>query len=49
MAIGALLDPFGIYAFFEQTQYWTPFQKIFNLFLFQGILCGIELFGVYYQ
>ncbi|WP_299118276.1 M1 family aminopeptidase [uncultured Tenacibaculum sp.] len=27
MAVGALVDPFGIYAFFEQTQYWTPFQK----------------------
>ncbi|MDF1864661.1 MAG: M1 family aminopeptidase [Saprospiraceae bacterium] len=27
MVIAALADPFGISAFFEQTQYWTPFQK----------------------
>ncbi|MBG7631308.1 MAG: ABC transporter permease, partial [Bacteroidetes bacterium] len=27
MAMAAIADPFGIAAFFEQTQYWTPFQK----------------------
>ncbi|MGI9531255.1 M1 family aminopeptidase [Lutimonas sp.] len=27
MAIAAIADPFGIAAFYEQTQYWTPFQK----------------------
>lgn len=27
MVIAALADPFGISAFFEQTRYWTPFQK----------------------
>ncbi|MCG8331048.1 MAG: hypothetical protein MI974_25370 [Chitinophagales bacterium] len=27
MAWAALLDPFGLAAFFEQTQFWTPFEK----------------------
>ncbi|WP_020529066.1 M1 family aminopeptidase [Flexithrix dorotheae] len=27
LAIAAVADPFGLSAFFEQTQYWTPFEK----------------------
>ncbi|MEH6537707.1 MAG: M1 family aminopeptidase [Psychroserpens sp.] len=37
MAIAALADPFGIAAFFEQTQYWTPFQKNSQLLSFSGL------------
>ena len=37
MAIAAVADPFGIAAFFEQTQYWTPFQKNTELLSFKGL------------
>jgi len=37
MAIAALADPFGIAAFFEQTQYWTAFQKNTQLLSFSGL------------
>ena len=37
MTIAALTDPFGIAAFFEQTQYWTPFQKNSQLLSFSGL------------
>lgn len=37
MAIAAIADPFGIAAFFEQTQYWTPFQKNSQLLSFSGL------------
>ena len=37
MAIAAIADPFGIAAFFEQTQYWTPFQKNTQLLSFSGL------------
>ncbi len=37
MAIAALADPFGIAPFFEQTQYWTPFQKNTELLSFTGL------------
>ncbi len=36
MIIAALADPFGLSAFFEQTQYWTPFQKNNQLISFSG-------------
>ncbi|NER14497.1 hypothetical protein GWK08_13670 [Leptobacterium flavescens] len=36
MIIAALADPFGISAFFEQTQYWTPFQKNSQNLSFSG-------------
>ena len=36
MALAALADPFGIAAFFEQTQYWTPFQKNTQLLSLSG-------------
>jgi hypothetical protein len=36
MVIGALADPFGIYAFFEQTEYWIPFQKNTQSISFSG-------------
>lgn len=37
MALAALVDPFGIAAFFEQTQYWTAFQKNTQLLSFSGL------------
>jgi len=37
MAIAAMADPFGIAAFFEQTQYWTSFQKNTQLLSFSGL------------
>lgn len=37
MTIAALADPFGIAAFFEQTQFWTPYQKNTQLLSFSGI------------
>ncbi|WP_296386879.1 M1 family aminopeptidase [Winogradskyella sp.] len=37
MAIAAIADPFGIAAFFEQTQFWTPFQKNTQLLSFSGL------------
>lgn len=36
MGIAALADPFGISAFFEQTQFWTPYQKNYQLLSFSG-------------
>lgn len=36
MVIAALADPFGIAAFFEQTQFWTPFQKNTQSISFSG-------------
>ncbi|WP_420580419.1 M1 family aminopeptidase [Reichenbachiella sp.] len=37
MAIAALADPFGLAAFFEQTQYWTAYQKNTQLLSFSGL------------
>lgn len=37
MVVAALADPFGIAAFFEQTQFWTPFQKNTELLSFSGL------------
>ncbi len=37
MALAAIADPFGIAAFIEQTQYWTPFQKNTQLLSFSGL------------
>ncbi|PZX54977.1 ABC transporter permease/M1 family aminopeptidase [Algoriphagus chordae] len=37
MAIAALADPFGISAFFEQTQFWTAFEKNSHLLSFSGL------------
>lgn len=37
IAIAAIADPFAIAAFFEQTQYWTPFQKNTQLLSFSGL------------
>ncbi|WP_268036186.1 M1 family aminopeptidase [Algoriphagus sp. PAP.12] len=34
----ALLDPFGLSAFFEQTTYWTPFEKNNQSVSFTGLL-----------
>ncbi len=37
MVYAALADPFGLAAFFEQTQYWTPFEKNHNVLSFSGL------------
>ena len=37
MTMAAIADPFGIAAFFEQTQYWTPFQKNSQLLSLSGL------------
>lgn len=37
MAMAAIADPFGIAAFYEQTQYWTPFQKNTQLLSLSGL------------
>ena len=37
MAMAAIADPFGIAAFYEQTQYWTPFQKNTQFLSFSGL------------
>jgi ABC-2 type transport system permease protein len=36
MMMAALADPFAISAFFEQTQFWTPYQKNTQLLSFSG-------------
>jgi ABC-2 type transport system permease protein len=46
MALAALADPFGIAAFFEQTQYWTPFQKNTQLLSFSGLFLMNRLIWV---
>lgn len=46
MAIAALADPFGIAAFFEQTQFWTPFQKNTQLLSFSGLFLKNRLIWV---
>jgi ABC-type transport system involved in multi-copper enzyme maturation permease subunit len=38
LALAALADPFGISAFFEQTQYWTVYQKNHELLHPEGYL-----------
>ncbi|NMM49924.1 M1 family aminopeptidase [Marinigracilibium pacificum] len=38
LMIASLADPFGLAAFFEQTQYWTPFQKNNQPIQFVGFL-----------
>lgn len=37
MAMAALADPFGLAAFFEQTEYWTAFEKNNRLLSFSGM------------
>jgi len=46
MAIAAIADPFGIAAFFEQTQFWTPFQKNTQLLSFSGLFLWNRLVWV---
>lgn len=36
LVLASLADPFGLSAFFEQTQFWTPFQKNNQLVSFSG-------------
>lgn len=42
----ALADPFGLAAFFEQTQFWTPYQKNNQLLSFSGFFRWNRLFWV---
>ena len=37
MVVAAIADPFGISAFFEQTQFWTPFHKNIQQVSFSGL------------
>lgn len=37
MSVAAIADSFGIAAFFEQTQYWTAYQKNTQLLSFSGL------------
>ncbi|BDD03936.1 ABC transporter permease/M1 family aminopeptidase [Aureibacter tunicatorum] len=37
MALASLADPFGFASFFEQTQFWTPFQKNTQLISLSGL------------
>lgn len=46
MAIAAIADPFGIAAFFEQTQFWTPFQKNTQLLSLSGLFLWNRLVWV---
>ena len=40
----AFLEPFGLAAFFEQTQFWTPDQKNTQLFKLSGVLLANRIF-----
>lgn len=46
MAMAALADPFGISAFFEQTQFWTPFQKNVEQLSFSGLFMRNRIFWI---
>jgi ABC-type transport system involved in multi-copper enzyme maturation permease subunit len=45
-SIGALLDPFGLSAFFEQTRYWPPAVRNTRLIALSGSLLVNRIFGV---
>jgi ABC-2 type transport system permease protein len=47
MAMAALADPFGIAAFFEQTQYWTPYQKNTQLLSFSGLFMANRIIWIF--
>ncbi|MDY8135274.1 ABC transporter permease/M1 family aminopeptidase [Aquimarina sp. 2201CG5-10] len=58
MIIASLADPFGLSAFFEQTMYWTPFQKNTQLVSFSGyfmlnrvfwVIISLVLLGITYK
>lgn len=36
--VASLLDPFGLSAFFKETQFWTPIQKNIQQVAFKGLL-----------
>ncbi len=46
MALAALADPFGLSAFFEQTQYWTIFEKNTKSISFSGYFMWSRLLWV---
>lgn len=47
MAIAAIADPFAVAAFFEQTQYWTPFQKNTQLLSLSGLFLWNRLVWIF--
>lgn len=40
LMLASYFDPFGLSAFFEQTQFWTPHQKNFQMISFSGYFMG---------
>ena len=42
MALAAVIDPFGISAFFQQTWYWTPAQRDTQLLALDGYFTAME-------
>ncbi len=46
MIYAALADPFGLAAFFEQTQFWTPFEKNSKMISFSGFFMWNRLFWI---
>lgn len=43
MMLAAVADPFGMSAFFEQTQYWIPFDKNTKFLSFSGLFLANRL------
>ncbi|MDD7913694.1 ABC transporter permease/M1 family aminopeptidase [Polaribacter ponticola] len=46
MVMAAIADPFGIIAYIEQTQFWTPYQKNTQLLSFSGLFFWNRLIWV---
>ncbi len=46
MMLASYFDPFGLSAFVEQTQYWTPEEKNFQMVSFSGYFLGNRLMWV---
>lgn len=49
MVMASLVDPFGISAFFEQTQYWTAFDKNQQLLSLSGLFLANRLIWVLFS
>ncbi|MBW1298295.1 M1 family aminopeptidase [Aquimarina litoralis] len=49
MVIAAIADPFGLSAFFQQTMYWTPFQKNNELVSFSGYFLWNKIIWVLFS
>ena len=46
LSLAALADPFGMSAYFEQTQFWTPFQKNVQIISLTGTLLWNRIFWI---